>query len=179
MKDPDRTIENLLVGLRDAEPPPGMYHRILDAMAARQATTYRSHRLLRLAAAISLACVLAITIRVSQHRHIPTNLRSDTKHVDAPPTKLPRTVANITPRESKRSASRVSLRSTTQVRGFPAPPLPLTEQEKLLLRLAHRNDARDMNLLNPDVQAQESAQAIQQFQQFFGMDNDQMRSESE
>ena len=31
MKEPDRTIENLLAGLRDAEPPPGMHHRILDA----------------------------------------------------------------------------------------------------------------------------------------------------
>jgi hypothetical protein len=57
--------------------------------------------------------------------------------------------------------------------------LPLTEQEKLLLHLAHRNDAQDMNLLNPDVQAQQSAKATQQFQQFFGMNADQMRSESE
>jgi hypothetical protein len=36
-----------------------------------------------------------------------------------------------------------------------------------------------MNLLNRDVQAQQSAKATQQFQQFFGMDTDQMRSESE
>jgi len=57
--------------------------------------------------------------------------------------------------------------------------LPLTGQEKLLLRLAHRNDAQDMNLLNPDVQAEESAKATQQFQQFFGMDAHETRSESE
>jgi hypothetical protein len=57
--------------------------------------------------------------------------------------------------------------------------LPLTPQEKLLLRLAHRNDAQDMNLLNPNVQAQQSAKATQQFQQFFGMDSNEMRSESE
>ena len=57
--------------------------------------------------------------------------------------------------------------------------MPLTEQEKLLLGLAHRNDAQDMNLLNPNVQAQQSAKATQQFQQFFGMDSNQMRSESE
>jgi hypothetical protein len=67
----------------------------------------------------------------------------------------------------------------TQTPGFPAPPLPLTAQEKLLLRLAHRNDAPDMNLLNRDVQAQQSAKATLQFQQFFGMDDNQMRSESE
>ena len=178
MKDPDQTIESLLAGLRDAEPPPGMHHRILDAMVARRATTYSAHRLLPLAAAILLACALAITIRVTHHRHVPTNLTSDTTNVDAPRTKPPRTVANITPPEPRRYTSRVLLRPT-QTPGFPAPPLPLTEQEKLLLRFAHRNDAPDLNLLNRDVQAQQSAKTTQQFQQFFGMNSDQMRSESE
>ncbi len=186
MKDADRTIEKLLAGLRDAEPPPGMHHRILDAMAARRAATYRSPRLLHVAAAMSLACVLIITIRVSHHRHIPTDMRSDAKNMDTPPTKPPQMAANVTPRGSKRSASRVSSMVSatvslrpTQTASFPAPPLPLTEQEKLLLRLAHRNNAQEMNLLNPDVQAQQSAAATQQFQQFFGMNADQMRSESE
>src|SRR5882757_7033127 len=178
MKDPDRTIESLLAGLRDAEPPPGMHHRILDAMIARRATTHSPRRLLLLAVALSLGCALAITIWVPHHRHIATNLRSYTKHVDAPRTKPARTVADIKPREPRRSTSRVLLRPT-QTSGFPAPPLPLTEQEKLLLGLAHRNDAQDMNLLNPVAQAQQSAKATQQFQQFFGMDTDQMRSESE
>jgi hypothetical protein len=178
MKDPDRTIENLLAGLRDAEPPPGMHHRILDAMVARRATPHSPRRLLHPAIAMSLACALAITIWVQHRRHIPTSLRSYTTTVDAPRTKPPQTIADITPRELRRSTPRVLLRPT-QTPGFPAPPLPLTGQEKLLLRLAHRNDAQDMNLLNPDVQAQQSAKATQQFQEFFGMDNDQMRSESE
>jgi hypothetical protein len=178
MKDPDRTIENLLAGLRDAEPPPGMHRRILDAMVAGRATTHSSLRLLHPAIAMSLACALAITIWVQHHRHIPTNLRSYTTNVDAPRTKPPQTVADTTPRELRRSTSKVLLRPT-QTPGFPAPPLPLTQQEKLLLRLAHRNDAQDMNLLNPNVQAQQSAKATQQFQQFFGMDSNEMRSESE
>jgi hypothetical protein len=178
MKDADRTIENLLAGLRDAEPPPGMHHRILDAMVARRATTPSPRRLLHPAIAMSLTCALAITIWVQHHRHIPANLRSYATNVDAPRTKPPQTVADITPREPRRSTSRVLLRPT-HTPGFPAPPLPLTEQEKLLLHLAHRNDAQDMNLLNPNVQAQQSAKASQQFQQFFGMDDDQMRSESE
>jgi hypothetical protein len=178
MKDPDRTIENLLAGLRDAEPPPGMHHRILDAMVARRATTHSPRRLLHPAIAMSLACALALTIWVQHHRHIPTNLRSYTTNVDAPRTKPPQMVANTTPREPRRSTSRVLLRST-QTPGFPAPPLPLTQQEKLLLRLAHRNDAQDMTLLNPNVQARQSAKATQQFQQFFGMNANEMRSESE
>ncbi|MEA3005047.1 MAG: hypothetical protein QOI94_316 [Acidobacteriaceae bacterium] len=178
MKDPDRTIESLLAGLRDAEPPPGMHHRILDAMIARRATTHSPRRLLLLAVALSLSCALAITIWVQHHRHMPANLRSYTATVYAPRTKPSRMVAGITPREPRRSTSRVLLRPT-QTPGFPAPPLPMTEQEKLLLGLAHRNDAQDMNLLNPVAQAQQSAKATQQFQQFFGMDTEQMRSESE
>jgi len=176
MRDPDRTIQNLLAGLRDAESSPGMHRRILDAMVTGQATAYRSRQLLYPAIAMSLACALAITIWVQHHRHIPPNLRSNTTNVDAVRTKPPQTVA--LPREPRRSTSRVLLRPM-QTPGFPAPPLPLTGQEKLLLRLAHRNDVQDMTLLNPDVQAQQSAKATQQFQQFFGMDNDQMRSESE
>jgi hypothetical protein len=178
MNDPERTIENLLAGLRDAEPPSGMHHRILNTMVARRATTLSPRRLLHPAIAMSLACALAITIWFHHHRRIPEHLRSYTTNVDAPRTKPSQTVADRTPREPRRSISRVSLRPT-QTHGFPAPPLPLTQQEKLLLHLAHRNDARDMNLLNPDVQAQQSAKATQQFQQFFGMNADQMRSESE
>ena len=187
MKDPDRTIENLLAGLRDAEPPPGMHHRILNTMVARRATTHSPRRLLHPAIAMSLACALAITIWVHHHRRIPGNLRSYTTNVDAPRTKPPQTVADRRPREHRRSISRVLLRSThtsevsyaEQTPGFPAPPLPLTQQEKLLLHLAHRKDAEDMNLLNPNVQAQQSAKATQQFQECFEMNAEQMRSESE
>ena len=178
MKDPDRTIESLLAGLRDAEPPPGMHHRVLHAITGRRVVTYRSRRLLHSAVAISLACALAIGIWVPHQRHIATDRSRHTTNVDAPPMKPPRTVADIMARQSRRSKAKVLLKPT-QTSGFPAPPMPLTEQEKLLLRLARRNDAQDMNLLNPDAQAQESAKATQQFQQFFGMDNDQMRSESE
>ena len=199
MKDPDRTIEHLLAGLRDAEPPPGMHHRILDAMVARQATAHSSRWLLHPALATSLACALAITMSLTGWTHhrrpTPANLSSHTTNVDAQQTKAQQTAAHKTPNELLalstrwRTASRVSLRPTqpreysdqeeARTAGFPAPPLPLTGQEKLLLRLAHRNDAQDMNLLNPDVQAEESAKAIQQFQQFFGMDAHETRSESE
>ena len=178
MKDPDETIASLLAGLRDAEPPPGMHRRILDAMVERRATAHSPHRLLHAAVAISLACALAFAIWAPHHRRTPTDVRRSMTNVGTPQTKPPQTVTAITPREPRRSTARVLLRPR-QIPGFPAPPLPLTEQEKLLLRLARRNDSQDMNLLNPDVQAQQSAKATEQFQQFFGMSTDQMRSESE
>ena len=73
----------------------------------------------------------------------------------------------------------VSAVGETEVASYPAPPLPLTEQEKLLLRLAHRGDAEDMAILNPDVQAAQSARATEQFQQFFEIKPAEMRSEIE
>jgi hypothetical protein len=178
MKDPDRTIESLLAGLRDAEPPSGMHGRILDAVVARQATAHRPLRLLHPAFAVWMIFAIAITIWVPHQGQTPTDVRRYTTSVDALGTKPPQKVAAITHRERGRSTAKAVLRPT-QPPGFPAPPLPLTEQEKLLLRLAHGNDSQDMNLLNRDVQAQQSAQTTQQFQQFFGMNTDQMRSESE
>jgi hypothetical protein len=186
MNDPDRTIENLLAGLRDAEPPPGMHHRILDAMVARQATAHSSRWPLRPALAISLACVLAVTMSLTgwvHHQPRPIILSSHTTNVDVQKMKTTQAVAHKTPNERVRlkptHAREVAGPEEIQTAGFPAPPLPLTGQEKLLLRLAHRNDAQDMNLLNPDVQAEESANATQQFQQFFGINANEMRSESE
>ena len=67
----------------------------------------------------------------------------------------------------------------TQATSFPAPPLPLTEQEKLLLRLAHRRDPENMAILNPDLRAAQTAKATEQFQQFFEINAKEMRSQSE
>jgi hypothetical protein len=57
--------------------------------------------------------------------------------------------------------------------------LPLTEQERLLLRLAHRDDVQSVAILNPDLQAAASAEAAEQFQQFFGIEAKEMRNKSE
>jgi hypothetical protein len=67
----------------------------------------------------------------------------------------------------------------TQAASFPAPPLPLTEQEKLLLRLAHRRNPEDTAILNPAVQSAQSAKATEQFQQFFAINPTEMRSQIE
>ncbi len=197
MRDADETIERLLAGLRDAEPSAGMQRRILKAMEAREAvasappwrrlrSSWRLHP-----AAVSLASVVAtgaliVAIAVHQHRSVPADTRS---HVNtaAGRTTQPEAVAQKAPIMPRRVASRGSLRRPgevsavpeTQAASFPAPPLPLTEQERLLLRLAHRRDPEDTAILNPAVQAAQSAKATEQFQQFFGIDATEMRSQIE
>ncbi len=50
---------------------------------------------------------------------------------------------------------------------YPAPPMPLTEQEKLLLRIAHKGDPEELAMLNTEVRARQEAEGKTQFQKFF------------
>jgi hypothetical protein len=50
----------------------------------------------------------------------------------------------------------------------PAPPLPLTEQERLLLRIAHRGDPVELAMLDPTMRAARDVEEGAEFQRFFG-----------
>jgi len=50
----------------------------------------------------------------------------------------------------------------------PAPPMPLTEQERLLLRIAHRGDPVQVAMLDPRMRAARDAEEGAEFQRFFG-----------
>jgi len=49
----------------------------------------------------------------------------------------------------------------------PAPPLPLTKEEKLLLRVVHAGGPEELAMLNPDERARREAESEAEFQQFF------------
>jgi hypothetical protein len=46
--------------------------------------------------------------------------------------------------------------------------MPLTEQERLLLRIAHRGDPVEMAMLDPRMRAARDAEEQTEFQRFFG-----------
>jgi hypothetical protein len=50
----------------------------------------------------------------------------------------------------------------------PAPPMPLTEQEKLLLRLVHKDDPVELAMLGSEVRALRDLEDKAEFQRFFG-----------
>lgn len=197
MKDAEETIERLLTGLRDAEPPPGIERRILRALdgievgkTSASASLWRWPILtswLRPAMAIPLACAVILIVAVTnyQHRLAPPVVRSPSPGSDVrkaavtqKPTVVPRRMdARAAVRRSHTHA--VPAVRETQEASFPAPPLPLTEQERLLLRLAHRRDAENMTLLNPDLRAAQIAEATEQFQHFFELNAEEMRKQSE
>jgi hypothetical protein len=200
MREADETIERLMAGLRDAEPSPGMQRRILEAMEAHEAISSNPpwHRLitpwlLRPSVAVSLVCTAAlaaswiVATRVDQPSHMPANTARHSTHGDVGQRTQPEVVVHEAPIAPRRTASRVSARrprdlpavNDMQSAGYPAPPLPLTEQERMLLRVAHRDDAANKALLNPDLQAAQSAKNTEQFQHFFEINAEEMRSQSE
>jgi hypothetical protein len=57
--------------------------------------------------------------------------------------------------------------SAMQEASFPAPPMPLTEQERLLLRIAHKGDPVELAELNPVVRAARDSEAKAEVKKFF------------
>ena len=57
------------------------------------------------------------------------------------------------------------LRSTRNA-SRPASVAPLTQEEKLLLRVAHTGDPREMAMLNPEIRSRQAAEAEAQFKRF-------------
>jgi hypothetical protein len=50
----------------------------------------------------------------------------------------------------------------------PAPPMPLTEQERLLLRLVHKDDPVELAMLDSKMRALQDSEDKAEFQRFFG-----------
>ena len=184
MRDADETIKVLLAGIRDAEPPGGMQSRILQAVELQPAvsTGLRPSFALAFVSAAVLVAGLAVAILVYQPWHRSTNATRQVTHAVVPQDARPRTTPTKATAAFRRKAPRTPAtrpREEAQLASFPAPPLPLTEQERLLLRLAHRHDVQSAAILNRDLQAAASAEAAKQFQQFFEIDAQEMRNESE
>jgi hypothetical protein len=56
----------------------------------------------------------------------------------------------------------------THATSYPAPPMPLTEQERLLLRLVHKDDPVELAMLDPKLRALQDSEDKAEFQRFFG-----------
>jgi hypothetical protein len=57
--------------------------------------------------------------------------------------------------------------SEMQAASFPAPPMPLTEQERLLLRIVHKNDPVEVAMLDPNQRNLEERKERAEYQSFF------------
>ena len=168
-------MARLWEGLRDAEPAASLGQRIITTMEAHEVRPSKPIWGLAMAAtavcAVALTIWFRVTIQVHQPVHIPVAVTA-ARSVPARPADTP-----VSARRLRRNNSRPA--EKRQVNSYPAPSLPLSEQERLLLRLAHRNDAMATAVLNPALQAAQSAKATEQFQAFFAMDPKEMKREME
>lgn len=188
----DHSIETVLTSLREAEPSPGLNRRLLDTIASLEAATASnsgrrpSPRLsaVRAAGWLSLAATLVLTLSLAflhQHHLAPTPSTATT--VPSVTSEAPISTSNPQSNSSdrreepphvalshgaqRRAHPQAAALHSTRLASFPAPPLPLTPQEKLLLRVAHAQNPQQSPTLNPALRASLAARDNENFQIFF------------
>jgi hypothetical protein len=178
----DDAIERTLAGLRQVDPPAGLEDRVLQTMRDKMETAKEpvdSNRWPGWAswAGFGLAVATALLmIAVALHGH--SGSKNERQAASAPATRLPETTAtaNASRNEFDEAASvRPARRQVHQVvrethpkhlASFPAPEPPLTEEEKILQRIARSGDQQQLAVLNPELRAKDEAASEAEFKQF-------------
>ena len=192
--DPDEVIDRLLTGLRDVEPPQGMQRRILDAATEHFATRrvwnlalpFTPAKSWTLAVTSVAIVALGITWIVPRDLH-HVNQRADTRRHDtaagsARPTHVSDTESlqsqpvrhsvRATQRQTVAAVESLSTEDALAVSEMnapsrPAPPLPLTRQEKLLAEAVHQAGAKELASLRPEVRVRQMELSKAEFHDFF------------
>ncbi|HUZ96555.1 MAG TPA: hypothetical protein VMU57_16765 [Edaphobacter sp.] len=195
MKDSDQAIEKALAGLRDAEAPAGMERRILERVQNRKTASTQWNWLMALPSRIAVrsvayagatagivALVLAIPA-IHQRRHAPTQSVKTMSSASLPPapsatvaeSAKPQRLSIVTrsPRRTKpRELEVTDSQEALAVREMnapsrPAPPLPLTEQEKALVRFVRTRTPEELAAIDPTKWAAQDEQQRAEFDRFF------------
>lgn len=191
----DGAIDRVLSGLREVEPLQGMQQRVLRG-ATEGARAPRHWSLLssltsKRAWIAATACIAVIALATSwtiarSHRTSDKTAESSAQPLQTNPPKpesykTPLPVRQVSlPRAttlalSERPAAPVPplsdedalALSEMNAPSLPAPPMPLTEQEKLLVRLIDKGDPIEMAMLDPRLRSSEEASSRADFDRFF------------
>lgn len=196
MKDSDQAIEKVLAGLRDAKAPTGMERRILEELQSRAAAGVRQGWLSRLAPRIAvrpiayvallaggMAIILAIPSAIHLLQHAPVQSAQETRSAPLPPApsataaervelQRPAIVTGSPRRAKPRKLEVTDPEESLAVREVnapsrPAPPLPLTEQEKALVRFVRTRTPEELAAIDPAKWAAQDEQQRAEFDRFF------------
>ncbi len=194
MKTSEEIIDQTLAGLRDTQPPAGMEDRVLHAIQDRASSpsVWRWWRPLEMraqswswgAAAAGIAAVFLSLAVLSAHRRDHNTVESSRQPVPvkAQPPAVQTAVAEPAPHAMpvKRIAVRKGTQKTQSLSeedaialsemrapSHPAPEMPLTQQERLMLRIVHGGDPVELAELDPQVRAAQYAQQKAEFKDFF------------
>jgi hypothetical protein len=195
-RHPEDSIDQLLAALKAAVPPAGLETRITHRLAQTPASAHRAPSRSRYplfstsgastfwrGAATGAAFALLTVAAVLLLRH-QTASRTDTAttHTSAPtavsvkvagsptaPCAQPAVFHHRTPAAPQPRADSLLAESQTasDAPSHPAPALPLTAQERELVRMARIGDPKQLATINPETQAQLLAQQAADFDKFF------------
>jgi hypothetical protein len=177
----NESIERALSGLRQVEAPAGLEDRVLRAVhdkmeIAKEPVDSRRWPAWASWAGFGLAAATALLmVAIALHRH--DGSRSERQAVSAPAKRLPDTTAAANPprnefdravsvRPEKQVHQAVREAHPRQLASFPAPELPLTDEEKILQRIARSGDQQQLAVLNPELRAKDEAASEAEFKQF-------------
>lgn len=187
----DQAIDKVLAGLGKAEAPVGMERRILETMQSRASAGARwgwrwmpgRFPVGAAACAAALAGVVALVLAVPAIRHRPASPTRSAKAVPSTPAAPLPAMENAElqrPASATRSPRRAKPRKlevadpeeALAVREMnapsrPAPPLPLTAQEKALVRFVRTRTPEELAAIDPAKWAAQDEQQRAEFDRFF------------
>ena len=173
----EHDIERVLEGLARTEPPRDLEERVLSAMAARRSTSQRGFAFAWVA--VAALVVTGVLIAVSKQRESALAIEEQRMaHAGALDTSIPTYRSSpaqvspafrmnlatvLTPAQSPRGSQPPTREEVVMEAGFPAPPAPLTEQERLLLRLARRPNEATIAMFDQGIREERAAAEKEEF----------------
>jgi hypothetical protein len=190
-------IDRVLNALRDATPPTGMDRRILNVLEAqssrkgvipseaksrnRRTPVFQNARtatFLRWTPTAAIAALAVVALITLTTRRTPSPTTTGTHHIDVPtltrqatiPQPIPpihRTIAPAHPIPPQHvETAPLPLIEDAQI-SHPAPPIPITDQERILLRYARRGRTEDLAQISNDSKTEKEQREAADFQAFF------------
>jgi len=186
MNNSDQDLKRILNALRDTEPPRAMQQRVLASVAQREAMPSRIFpwSFVALAATVGIAAILAINV-MPRGAHSSSEVTVLPKPsvsqvavtVPAPQPLVPHASAkapagNLAAQTTRRPHQLLcdcdpTALAEANAPSMPPPELPLTEQEKLLRRIARHPNPVEVAELTPAAREARIAADSDDFKAFF------------
>jgi hypothetical protein len=171
---PDEQIDQLLKAMTDVDAPEGMVARVQTALLAAEERPRRFPWMLPALASVAVAAVAVIALFPRHHALPLQTVQRNPAHqksvqrvaaaATAPRLKNPSRVAHVHLVTARASQSAVNTAANENV---PPPPMPLTEEERMLQRLARKYRAADLTSLTASVREGEIRRDKQAVAEFF------------
>lgn len=180
MNERDDAIDTVMTALRAAEPSAGFEARLHQAL--QQGVVRRHTRRVRFALTASVALLLcAIAIGFGLHTHPADHAVAVQRPRPMPAPRLVTAGTQVSEVRAQRSPGRVHAAKIVRLTALsdpdadgtmahvnmPPPPLPLTQEERLVIRMMRHNDLPQLAVLSADARARSLHEDAEAYRAFF------------